>query len=265
MTSPTRRFVTVLVHQDGALASPRIRLPLWVARTLSVLGLVVAVSVTVAAILYAPVARLAARVPPLEREVDRLRAENDQVRELTARLAELEGRYEQVRTMLGGDLVPRRVGADSLAVAHPVLAHVPGSDRAYETGPSLPRHWPLDEAGVVTRGQIGNESGQEAHPGLDIAVPTGTPIRAAGGGTVAETGDDAEYGRFVLIDHPGDYQTLYGHASRLLVSAGETVSAGQVIGLSGSTGRSTAPHLHFEARQAGRAVDPRALLQREGA
>jgi murein DD-endopeptidase MepM/ murein hydrolase activator NlpD len=251
------------MHRDGALTSPSVRLPLWAARTLTVLAIATAGTVIVAAISYAPVARLAARVPALEREVDRLRVENDQVRELAARLSDLEGRYEQVRTMLGGDLVPRRVRADSLAVAHPVLAQLPGGAR-YEGGPSVPRHWPLDEAGVVTRGQIGTESGQEAHPGLDIAVPTGTPIRAAGGGTVAETGDDAEYGQFVLIVHPGEYQTLYGHASRVLVSAGDSVRAGQVIGLSGSTGRSTAPHLHFETRQGGKPVDPRPLLRRAG-
>ncbi|OGU09640.1 MAG: hypothetical protein A2W29_08615 [Gemmatimonadetes bacterium RBG_16_66_8] len=261
--SSGRRFVTLMIHRDGALTSPKLRLPIWAARTLLVLGIVTAVTTLVAAVLYAPVARLAARVPGLEREVQRLKVDNDQVRGLASRLAELEGRYEQVRAMLGGDLVPHRAQADSLAVAHPVVARAPGATAHYELGPSEPRHWPLDEAGVVTRGQVGIGSGQEVHPGLDIAVPTGTPIRASGGGAVAETGDDVEYGRFVLIEHPGGYQTLYGHALRLLVAAGDSVSAGQVIALSGSTGRSTAPHLHFEARQGGRVVDPRALLNRE--
>ena len=263
MSPAGRGFVTLMIHRDGALTSPKLRLPVWAARALAVLGIMTAAVALVAAVLYAPVARLAARVPGLEREVERLTSENDQVRDLASRLAELESRYEQVRTMLGGDLVPRRVRADGLAVAHPVLARLPSAGAHYELGPSAPRYWPLDEAGVVTRGQVGLESGQEAHPGLDIAVPTGTPIRASGGGAVAETGDDVEYGRFVLIEHPGGYHTLYGHASRLLVSAGDSVSAGQVIGLSGSTGRSTAPHLHFEARRGGKAVDPRSLLNRE--
>jgi murein DD-endopeptidase MepM/ murein hydrolase activator NlpD len=223
-------------------------------------GIVVAVAVLLGVITHGPVVRLATRVPLLEREMDRLRAENDQVRELAARLGDLENRYEQVRSMLGGDVVPRRVRADSLAVAHPVVARPPASPPHYEVGPSRPHHWPLDEAGVVTRGQVSLGSGQEAHPGLDIAVPTGTPIRASGGGIVVQTGDDAEYGRFALIEHTEGYQTLYGHASRILVLAGEAVNAGQVIGLSGSTGRSTAPHLHFETRQGGKPVDPRPLL-----
>ncbi|HXV85232.1 MAG TPA: peptidoglycan DD-metalloendopeptidase family protein [Gemmatimonadales bacterium] len=264
MTAPIRRYVTLMIHRDGALTSPTLRLPVWLARVVSVTAVAVAVAVLMATISYAPVARLATRVPALEREVERLRVENDQVRDLAARLVELEGRYEQVRTMLGGDLVPRRIRPDSLAVAHPVLARLPGPHAVYESGPTVPRHWPLDEAGVVTRGQVGSDAGQEVHPGLDIAVPSGTPIRAAGGGTIAETGDDPEYGKFVLIEHPEGFQTLYGHASRLLVGAGDIVSAGQVIGLSGSTGRSTAPHLHFETRQGGRPVDPRPLLRARG-
>jgi murein DD-endopeptidase MepM/ murein hydrolase activator NlpD len=107
---------------------------------------------------------------------------------------------------------------------------------------------------------MGTGAGSEAHPGLDIAVRSGTPIRAAGGGVVAEAGVDPDYGRYVLINHPQGYQSMYGHASRVLVTAGEAVKAGQVIGLSGSTGRSTAPHLHFEIRRNGQQIDPRSLI-----
>jgi murein DD-endopeptidase MepM/ murein hydrolase activator NlpD len=91
----------------------------------------------------------------------------------------------------------------------------------------------------------------------------GTPIRAAAGGTVAEAGDDPEYGHYILVNHPDGYQSMYGHASRLLVVAGQFVPAGEVIGLSGSTGRSTAPHLHFEIRRDGRAIDPRSIVRQE--
>ena len=103
----------------------------------------------------------------------------------------------------------------------------------------------------------------ESHPGVDVAVPRGTPIRAAGGGTVAQAGFHPEYGLFVLIDHPDGYRTMYGHASRLLVSAGSRVDAGEVIALSGNTGRSTAPHLHFEKRRGDLLLDPRATIGEE--
>ncbi|KPJ90486.1 MAG: hypothetical protein AMS18_10720 [Gemmatimonas sp. SG8_17] len=76
-------------------------------------------------------------------------------------------------------------------------------------------------------------------------------------------GDDPEYGLFVQIDHPEGYQTMYGHASRLLVSLGDSVQAGQVVGLSGTTGRSTAPHLHFEVRRDGQPIDPGAVVSLE--
>ncbi len=94
------------------------------------------------------------------------------------------------------------------------------------------------------------------HTGADIAAPGGTPIKAAGAGTVISSGWNDAYGNMVIIDHGGKYSTLYGHMSRQAVSAGETVAAGQVIGYVGSTGWSTGYHLHFEIRVDGNAVDP---------
>ncbi len=89
----------------------------------------------------------------------------------------------------------------------------------------------------------------------------GTPIRASGSGTVVGAGEDPEYGLFVRVAHAEGYATMYGHASRLLVSQGDSVRVGEVVALSGSTGRSTAPHLHFEILRGGRSVDPRTLLK----
>jgi murein DD-endopeptidase MepM/ murein hydrolase activator NlpD len=263
MNAPVRRFVTVMVHKDGAVESHTVRLPLWLVRILvgatsTVVGLWL-----LGVALYGPIVRTAARVPGMEREIARLTAENRQVTQLAAQLAQVEQRYEQVRTMLGGNIVPPRpTGTGPLSVTYPVAAREPGQPRTYERGPSIPTHWPLDEAGVVTRGQVGG-GGDDPHPGLDVAVPMGTPIRAAGGGTVGEAGDDPEYGHYILVNHPDGYQSMYGHASRLLVVAGQFVPAGEVIGLSGSTGRSTAPHLHFEIRREGRAIDPRSIVRRE--
>jgi len=81
-------------------------------------------------------------------------------------------------------------------------------------------------------------------------------VRASGGGTVAATGYDPDYGLFVLLRHPAGYETMYGHASRLIVVEGDDVQAGQVIALSGNSGRSTAPHLHFEIRRDKKSLDP---------
>lgn len=263
MSHHARRFVTIIVHRDGALESYKLRLPLWLARAVLGTASVVAVLWLVVVALYGPIVRTAARVPGMQREIARLTAENRQVTQLAAQLARVEQRYEQVRTMLGGNVVPPRAsGGGPLGVAYPLTANPPGAPARYERGPSIPTHWPLVGGGVVTRGQVGG-AGDDTHPGMDIAVPMGTPIRAAGGGTVQEAGDDVEYGRYILISHPDGYQSMYGHASRVLVLAGQFVPAGEVIGLSGSTGRSTAPHLHFEIRRDGRVIDPRSIVRQE--
>ncbi len=257
------RFVTIVIHRDGNVDSRTIRLPLWAVRATLIATGSIAILVLVGAVLYAPIVRTAARVPGLQRNVARLEQENAQVRQLARTLNEVEARYAQVRAMLGGNIVPpeSRTPSQQLPSAYALYAGAPGAQTRYETGPSVPSHWPLDEAGVITRGQVRAGSGDESHPGMDIAVPMDTPIRAAGGGVVAQTGFDPEYGLFAIINHPDGYQTLYGHASRIVVQAGDSVEAGQVIGLSGSTGRSTGPHLHFEIRRDGKSIDPRTLVK----
>jgi murein DD-endopeptidase MepM/ murein hydrolase activator NlpD len=94
------------------------------------------------------------------------------------------------------------------------------------------------------------------HPGVDMAAPMGTPIRACRAGLVVISGWQGGYGNAVVIDHGGGMATLYGHQSQLIATAGMRVKAGDVIGLVGSTGNSTGPHLHFEVRLSGNVVDP---------
>jgi murein DD-endopeptidase MepM/ murein hydrolase activator NlpD len=98
------------------------------------------------------------------------------------------------------------------------------------------------------------------HTGLDIPAPHGTPILASGGGRVVSAGYKGAYGRVVVIDHGDGLSTLYGHASKLLVRAGDVVMPNQQIALVGSTGRSTGPHLHFEVIRRGVRVEPRQYL-----
>jgi murein DD-endopeptidase MepM/ murein hydrolase activator NlpD len=78
---------------------------------------------------------------------------------------------------------------------------------------------------------------------------------------VLQAGEEPAYGIFVLIVHPDGHHSMYGHLSRLVVSAGDRINEGEVIGRSGNTGRSTAPHLHFEIRRAGVSVDPATMLR----
>jgi len=120
--------------------------------------------------------------------------------------------------------------------------------------------WPVN--GPITSGygprNIGN--GYEFHPGVDIGVPTGTPIRAAAAGTVSIAGPEGGYGNYTCIDHGGGLSTCYGHQERFLVSVGQHVAQGQIIGLSDCTGYCFGPHLHFEVRINGQTTNPLGYL-----
>ncbi len=99
------------------------------------------------------------------------------------------------------------------------------------------------------------------HTGIDLAAPQGTPVLAADDGVVAVVGaGNVGYGKFVILAHQGGFLTLYGHLDQAVVKVGDEVVQGQPIGLEGSTGNSTGPHLHFEVREADQPIDPALLL-----
>jgi len=98
------------------------------------------------------------------------------------------------------------------------------------------------------------------HEGIDIAVGEGTPVRAAAAGTVIYAGWMSGYGNLVAVDHGNGLSTAYAHNSSLAVSVGQSVAAGEIVSYSGNTGNSTGPHVHFEVRVNGSAVDPLGYL-----
>lgn len=124
---------------------------------------------------------------------------------------------------------------------------------------SVPSRMPLDGS------RMSSSYGMRDHPvlrqrrrhnGVDLAAPTGTPIYATADGIVGRADWFSSYGLYVSIDHGADLETRYAHMSRLAVAQGERVKKGDVIGYVGSTGRSTGPHLHYEVRVDGVAVNP---------
>jgi murein DD-endopeptidase MepM/ murein hydrolase activator NlpD len=264
------RAVTIVVHADGDLESKQYRFPRWAVEAGKWGAGAIVLSVVLFFAFAGPIFRNAARVPGLEREVSRLRVENSRVQQLATALNRAESNYQELRQMLGvrappvtrsGGSVTRTTDLATSMRAAPIRAARPGALTRFETGESVPSHWPLDVQGFVTRGQVRPGVVDESHPGIDIAVPLGTPVRASGGGTVSAAGYDADYGLFVLLRHTSGYETMYGHMSRLIAAEDGEVQAGQVIGLSGNSGRSTAPHLHFEIRRDGKSVDPLDLVK----
>lgn len=101
---------------------------------------------------------------------------------------------------------------------------------------------------------------RDFHEGMDFGVPVGTPVHTARAGTVIAAGSAGGYGLKVDVDHGGGIVTRYAHLSRIDVRVGDTVAAGGTVGASGNTGESTGPHLHFEIRTNGKAVDPAPYL-----
>ena len=124
---------------------------------------------------------------------------------------------------------------------------------------SIPSRMPLDGARLSSGYGMRNHPvlrRRRAHKGVDLAAPTGTPIYATADGIVGRADWFSSYGLYISIDHGADLETRYAHMSRLAVAAGDRVQKGDIIGYVGSTGRSTGPHLHYEVRVDGVAVNP---------
>jgi murein DD-endopeptidase MepM/ murein hydrolase activator NlpD len=127
------------------------------------------------------------------------------------------------------------------------------------SGIAIPSVQPVDKLNFTSNFGIRSDpfaGTARMHAGVDIPGPTGTPIYATADGTVAHADRQGGYGNLVEIDHGKGIGTRYGHLSKIFVQPGARVARGQVIGLMGSTGRSTGPHLHYEVRIDGHAVNP---------
>lgn len=141
------------------------------------------------------------------------------------------------------------MGADIAAFSSPI------PQRAI----SVPSRMPLEGAqltsnyGMRTHPVLG---GRRKHTGIDLAAPTGTPIYATADGVIGRADWYSSYGLYISINHGASMETRYAHLSRLAVAAGDNVRKGDLIGYVGSTGRSTGPHLHYEVRVDGLAVNP---------
>src|SRR4051794_642588 len=167
-------------------------------------------------------------------------AERDDVGEIDALQAQSAAIAAAIR-----EAQARAAARAAAAAAHGPVAPAPPISNG-------PLGWPV--SGTVTS-PFGWRWGR-MHEGIDIAVGYGTPIGAAGAGTVIYCGWMSGYGNLTVIDHGGGLATAYGHQSSIAVGCGQGVSRGQIIGYVGSTGHSTGPHLHFEVRVNGAPVDP---------
>ena len=217
----------------------------------------------------------------VEQENERLRVENERqrqqlnslnrrieaVEDTSRRLAEMSGVASEQQTETprgaGGPALPM----DSMTAIEYRTDHLEQKLRNYEAvireRAAVPSIWPIKgalESGFGGRRNPFGGEGFEFHTGQDIDALTGDPVVAAANGTVTFAGWQNGYGQVVVIDHGEGLTTRYGHLSQISASVGQAITRGTVLGLVGSTGRSTGPHLHYEVRIDDHPVNPKQYL-----
>ena len=292
---PARReFNLLVVHRDGRRIA-RLTLPRWL--ILTVLGLLLAVPASVTVIykdylqlrsqraslneLTARVAEQQGVIDASQSKVRQIRAEIDGWRDLYDKILEPfgpeDGSAKRV-TGIGGGTGPARAAETSGGAAIgdelerlTAIVTEEGDNlraldrflgRATRVLAALPSRWPV--RGQINSGYGGRTSPwsakSEFHSGLDIGARVGTPVTSPAPGTVVFAGVNAEYGQTLIIDHGNETKSLYGHLSKLGVTVNQKVQRGDLIAMTGNTGRSSGPHLHYEIQVKGQSVNPTTYL-----
>ncbi|MBI2154311.1 MAG: M23 family metallopeptidase [Candidatus Rokubacteria bacterium] len=288
-----KRFNLLIVHGDGTRVL-RLNLPRWVLYGgLTVLALAVS---TLGAIYgdYISLKRQFSQVAGLQQQVVEQRALIDsfqgRIAEVRSEVSTWGGLHAKIWEPFGPEAGPARKGT-GIGGGVPVRPALPGNRVALsqeldlltatvnEEGQSLralerfmvkagrvlaalPSRWPV-------RGAVNSEYGRrlspwtgvpEFHSGIDISSERGTSVKAPAPGTIIFAGSQGDYGNTVILDHGNDIRSLYGHLQKIQVTKGQQVQRGQVIALSGNTGKTSGPHLHYEILVKGQAVNPRGYL-----
>jgi peptidoglycan DL-endopeptidase CwlO len=205
----------------------------------------------------------------LEQSQAALEAKQSDLADARAKDQQVLSQVQQTQDQLEGNIsdisaqIASQLQAQQQAEAAQAAAQASSSTGTAPTGPvqgesSSGMIWPVN--GPVTSPFCEQRAWESCHPGIDIGVPSGTPIHAAAAGTVAIAGPESGYGNYTCIDHGGGLSTCYAHQESISVSVGQKVSQGQVIGISDCTGLCFGPHLHFEVRVNGQVVDPMGYL-----
>lgn len=279
------KHISVLVVPEGEARTFGFRLSSTSCKLLAAVALLCMVVVVFGAVTYWRVAQVALRAARLERENGLLRRENAKVMRLQKTLYEMKEIDHRLRMMAG-----IRVGSDLQAPEERAASDrddLQQISRPMEEYPpiTVPARWYTEDDTLQTfdwsqtwlrtmpslrpvQGWVTAEFSLNVgpfgrrHTGIDIAAPSDSPVKAAADGVVVFVGWTEDLGNLVMIRHDFSFSTRYGHNSRVLVRQGERVKRGQTIALVGSSGRSSAPHLHFEIWKDGSPVNPREYLLR---
>lgn len=255
-----------MVVTDTTEQPRSMRMPVWLLKALAVFIVVAVIVVAYGALTYTQLLSKAVLVDDLQTENRILRDYTERVHSLERDLATNRILLEKMMELAGIDASPEFKSSDSSDAvssgAVPAYSsqvfrqlYTGGTDERDSINGSTPDGIPI--LGSVSRGFAPGESeGVRRHLGLDIAAREGTPVYATAGGVVEFADWDENFGNYLIIDHIDGYKTHFGHNRALLVSVGDVVRSGELVALSGNTGRSSAPHLHYEIRHNGEPVDP---------
>jgi outer membrane murein-binding lipoprotein Lpp len=268
--TPHAGAMIIHVQRESGLANRTLIFTQRQVRLFRIGAIVLGSLILIGAVSWFFLAAQAARVPYLTRRVDQLQHDVSRLDTLQHSLNELAARFQQVQHMMGSSSVTPAGALATEALAKiktpPVtaVAPTPGATTSSATTSSatssgapdsiaLPDQWPLPVAGTLL---------PSSPPTLEIAVPLNTPVRAAGAGLIVEVSDDSTLGKIIRIAHRSGYETVYGGASEVRVSKGQRVAAGTVIALSGDAPATLEPHLHFEMRRHGVAIDASSVIKK---
>ena len=249
------RQLNVIVVPDGGRESRTYSVSYHHLRLLATVGVALVALLTAMAGSWWYLAARAMHVGRLEARLATMEADQKRVEQLASELEGLEEQYSRIRGLFDVDILSE---ASDLWLPPSALARAERSGTPAPSNDTRPTSWPLTERGFVTQTLM---EGDGEHAGVDIAVPSDAYVRAAGPGTVIDVGENQVYGRFVLLEHGDGFRSLYAHASTTFVDRGQSVRRNEVIALTGSTGQSTAPHLHFEILVNGKPVDPLTMVE----
>jgi murein DD-endopeptidase MepM/ murein hydrolase activator NlpD len=267
--TPHAGAMIIHVQRESGLANRTLIFTQRQVRLFRLGAIVLASLIVIGAVSWFFLAAQAARVPYLTRRVNQLQHDVSRLDTLQHSLNELAARFQQVQHMMGSSSIAPAAApagdASEKGKTPPVtpsaaVAPIPATSvaaaptvTADSTSRSLPDQWPLPVAGTLL---------PSSPPTLEIAVPLGTPVRASGAGLIVEVSDDSTLGKIIRIAHRGGYETVYGGASEVRVSKGQRVAAGAVIALSGDAPSTLEPHLHFEMRRHGVAIDASSVIKK---
>jgi murein DD-endopeptidase MepM/ murein hydrolase activator NlpD len=272
-----KKQVDILIVPQGSQRSFKFKLSLLTFRIFLGLAAFLLIFVVVMSVLHGKLLYEVVLGKSLKQENERLREYNSRVVELERELDEYKTFVVRVAELAGIDFssksevqtadISEEAESDTVQLASMIVEEEDTTagvaDSAAAEPDSLrriPSGSPIE--GWITKSFTMNVPGLSgAHPGVDFAAKTGTEVKSTADGITVLAGWDETYGNLVAIDHGNGYTTYYGHNSKNMVNVGDKVSRGDVVALSGNTGRSSAPHLHYEIRKDDVPVDPKSFLE----